>query len=88
MLVYVLEYLEINIFFSSIANLKCTPSDRQMYPRLGTPLLTHERALGLWQFLFKKPLIEAWFRVTSRRGNVVCWPRAMSWSGHEHCFEK
>jgi len=22
-----------NIFFLSIANLKCTPSDRQMYPR-------------------------------------------------------
>jgi len=32
----------VNIFFSSIANLKCIPSDRQMYPwgymypRLGT----------------------------------------------------
>jgi len=22
----------VNIYFSSIANLKCTPSDRQMYP--------------------------------------------------------
>ena len=35
----------INIFLPSIANLKCTPSDRQMYPqgymypRLGTPVL-------------------------------------------------
>jgi len=33
----------VNIFLPSIANLKCTPSDRQMYPqgyiypRLGTP---------------------------------------------------
>jgi len=24
------------VFLSSIANLKCTPSDRQMHPRLGT----------------------------------------------------
>jgi len=35
----------VNIFFSSIASLKCTPSDRQMYPwgymypSLGTPVL-------------------------------------------------
>jgi len=35
----------VNIFLSSIANLKCTPSDRQMYPqgyiypRLRTPAL-------------------------------------------------
>ena len=34
-----------NILFSSIANAKCTPSDREMYPwgymypRLGTPAL-------------------------------------------------
>jgi len=33
------KYLEIisKYIFSSIANLKCTPSDRQMYPRSGTP---------------------------------------------------
>jgi len=30
-----------NILFSSIANFKCTPSDREMYPRLGTPALNH-----------------------------------------------
>ena len=35
----------INIFIPSIANLKCTPSDKQMYPqgymhpRLGAPVL-------------------------------------------------
>ena len=32
---YVYKYLEINniqIFLPSIANLKCTPSDGQMYP--------------------------------------------------------
>jgi len=38
------KYLEINnnanIFFSSISNLKCTPSDRKMPPRLRTPDLT------------------------------------------------
>jgi len=37
----------VNIFLSSIPNLKCTPSDRQMYPRLGTPVLVgfiHQRS--------------------------------------------
>jgi len=43
---YMYKYLEINninMLFSSIANLKCAPSDREMYPygymypRSGTP---------------------------------------------------
>ena len=34
------EYLKINnIVFPCIPNLKCTPWDRQMYPRLGTPAI-------------------------------------------------
>jgi len=43
----------INIFSPSIANLKCTPSDRQMYPqgyvypRLGTPAIDHD--ILLWK---------------------------------------
>jgi len=42
-----------NIFCSSIDNLKCTPSDRQMYPweymypRLGTPELSQARDVTL-----------------------------------------
>jgi len=53
-----LEIKYANIFFSSIANLKCTPSGRQMYswahmyPRLGTPVLGHV-------FLFLV-LVEMW----------------------------
>ena len=42
---YLEKKLYANIFCSSVDNLKCTPSDRQMYPwgymypRLGTPVL-------------------------------------------------
>jgi len=36
-------------FFPSIANLKCTPSDKQMYLSLGTPGL---QEFPHWIFLF------------------------------------
>jgi len=46
------KYLEINanIFFSSIANLKCIPSDGQMYPRLGTSALIRQFAQFVTSF--------------------------------------
>jgi len=43
------KYLEIiYIFYPSIGNLKCTLSNRQIIPRLGTPALNH----GSYQFCF------------------------------------
>jgi len=33
----------VNIYLSSIADLKSTPSDRKMYPRLGTSVLVEPR---------------------------------------------
>jgi len=39
---YMYKYLEVNniqIYFSSFNNLKCTLSDSHMYPRLGIPAL-------------------------------------------------
>ena len=36
-----------HVFFPSIANLKCTPADRQMYPSLGTPDLKQESQMQI-----------------------------------------
>ena len=44
------------MFCSSIDNIKCTPSDRQMYPRLGTPTLyrvIHTVCIVLYVFILR-----------------------------------
>ena len=62
---YMCKCLEINniIYFPSISNHKCTPSDRQMYPRLGTPALCNgpcvwvkrtNKNTATWQAIFPK----------------------------------
>jgi len=67
------KYLEINntyvnIFLSSIANLKCTPSNRQMYPRLGTPVLevSVAHADEIYQSFFYPKIRQVW-------QYEICW---------------
>ena len=78
-----------NIFCSSIDNLKCTPSDRQMYPwrymypRLGTPDLDVRFARESFN-----PQLKWWRRACDvarrnerRRFRIYCW------SGNKSLFE-
>jgi len=45
------------MYFSHIANLKCTPSDRQMYPRLGTSDLATSMLRKVFIFCGKIALV-------------------------------
>jgi len=73
----------VNTFFCSIANLKCTPSDRQMYPwgymypRLGTSVLRNQQIFRKYIiFSFLTECLRGPDETVSRAG---FGPRAVVW---------